>query len=215
MHIFSFKNSTEYFSWSCVAIAFQNILNLNFSQGYAVRHCCQGPEGTNNLSVPDQPPLGTPATRTHPSRLGPAQPGALLHAWPCCRSACLQLCLARACVQPWTPLIQNLICGLISFWPGLGPSSSLWPAQQSLGCLWPWLPAPGPSLICWLGLLAKPLPCLTPWSFLVTWTFCWSWLPSLAVLRLPCSGAEGWWGPCPENCIIVLGSPAPRTSWYC
>lgn len=38
------------------------------------------------------------------------------------------------------------------------------------GYVWPWLPALGFILICWLVLLAKPQTWLSPWSFLVIWT---------------------------------------------
>lgn len=85
MHIFSFKNSTEYFSGSRVAIPFQNTLNLSYSRWYAVHCSCQGPEGTNSLNGPDQPPPGTPTTRTRLSPVGPGDPfqlspGPFLHA---------------------------------------------------------------------------------------------------------------------------------------
>ena len=215
MHV-SFKSSAEYFSGSCVAIPFQNILNLIFSQRYEVHRSCQGPEGTNSLNGPDQPPLGTPTACTHLSPMGPGDPFQLslrpfLHAWLCCRSACLQLCLAHACVQPWTPLIQTRICGLISC-PDCGPASPLWPAQQSLGCVRPWLPAPGLILICWLVLLAKPQPCLSPWSFLMIWTFCWSWLPFLALPCLPCSGAVGLVRPMPWHLHYCTWLPTPCTA---
>ena len=201
MHINSLKNSTEYFSGSHVALPFQNILHLSFCQWYAV-------------TVPARVLRPPAVLMALPSLLGGLQPHTQL-ARPWARET-------PSSSDPGPSHVPDCIVGgsvCSSVLPMPVPSHALhwskpWSADRffSLTLTLPsnhWLPALGLGLICWLVLLAKPQTCLSPWSVLVIWTFCWSWLPPLALLGLPCSGTVGLVRPVPWQLHHCARLPTP------